>query len=197
MYEYLQGRLVNRGPARVVVDVGGIGYELAVPVGADLGAVGEDVCVWTHLVVREDAHTLYGFPDTRAREWFRVLLGVRGVGPGLALGILSGLPAEAFLQALVDNDPKPLVAIRGVGRKTAEQILLDLRDKAPRLAAGADHSPAELVPQAPRSRVAEDAVSALVSIGYKEKEAERSVAAAAKSVDPNDLEALVRAALQG
>ncbi|MEM7307590.1 MAG: Holliday junction branch migration protein RuvA [Planctomycetota bacterium] len=199
MYEYLEGRLERRGPARVVVDVGGVGYDLAVPIGAAFDASpkrdrGDRVRVWTHLVVREDAQDLYGFPDADTRDWFRGLLAVRGVGPAVALGVLSGLPTERLLQAILDDDPAPLVAVKGIGRKTAEQILLDLRDRAPKLAAQA-------APEAPeersRTQAMLDAVQALVSIGYKEKEARKSVESAAASVDPDDLEALVRASLQG
>ena len=193
MYEYLEGRLERRGPARVVVDVGGVGYDLAVPVGAVFDDT-PPVRVWTHLVVREDAQDLYGFPDARMRDGFRSLLAVRGVGPAVALGILSGLTVDRLLEAILGDDPEPLVAVRGVGRKTAQQILLDLRDKAPRLAAEAQPTRAD---EPAGSRAMLDAVSALVSIGYKEREAKKSVAAAAEHVDPDDLEALVRTALKG
>ncbi len=193
MYDYLEGRLERRGPARVVVDVGGVGYDVAVPVGAHFKH-GETNRVWTHLVVRDDAHLLYGFPDLQTREWFRALLVVRGVGPALALGILSGLSTASLLDAILENDSRSLVAIRGVGRKTAEQILLDLRDKAPRL--GAEIA-GVIVPQpSGRSAAMADAVQALTSIGYTEKEAQRSVEGAARHVDRNDLELLVRAALK-
>ena len=191
MYDYLKGRIDRRGPARIVVDVGGVGYDVAVPVGAEFASLDVDVRVWTHLVVRDDAHILYGFPDPDSRAWFRGLLAVRGVGPALALGILSGLPTDRLLAALLESDPAPLVAIKGVGRKTAEQILLDLRDRAPRLAVEA---PAAIGAQ--RSTAMLDAVQALVSIGYKEKEAHKSVETAARQVDRDDLEALVRTALQ-
>jgi Holliday junction DNA helicase RuvA len=194
VYDHLEGRVERRGPAKLVVCVGGVGYEVAVPVGMDFETDGKQRRVYVHLVVREDAHQLYGFPDRDARAWFRGLLGVRGVGPALALGILSALAPERLLAAIVENDPLPLVGVKGVGRKTAEQILLDLRDKAPRLAAEV-----EIVPVAGprRSAAVLDAVQALVSIGYREKEAEKSVAAAAQEVGEDDLEALVRTAISG
>lgn len=191
MYDYLQGQLVRREPARIVVEVSGVGYDVAVAVGADFPPTDSQVRVWTHLVVREDVQQLYGFPDPDARAWFRSLLAVRGVGPALALGILSGLSTDHLMQALLEKDPAPLVAIRGVGRKTAEQILLDLRDRAPLTASA---SPAAI--PSDRSRAMLDAVQALVSIGYKEREAHRSVEHAASHVDRDDLEALVRTALQ-
>lgn len=191
MYDYLQGQLVRREPARIVVEVAGVGYDVAVAVGSEFPETDSQVRVWTHLVVREDAQKLFGFPDPDARTWFRSLLAVRGIGPALALGILSGLSTDRLMQALLDKDPAPLVAIRGVGRKTAEQILLDLRDRAPQTAGA---SPAAA--SSDRSRAMLDAVQALVSIGYKEKEAHRSVEHAASRVDRDDLEALVRTALQ-
>jgi len=194
LYDYLEGRLERRGPARIVVDVGGIGYDLSVPVGLDFGPAGRPRRVFAHLVVREDAHLLYGFPDADTRAWFRALLDVRGVGPALALGILSGLSTDRLFRALTENDPAPLMALRGVGRKTAEQILLDLRGKAPQLAAAT-----ALLPAAAGERTSAmlDAVQALVSIGYREKEALQSVENAAKEVGREDLEALVRTALSG
>ncbi len=195
MYDYLEGRLERRGPARIVVDVGGVGYDLAVPVGLDFGPMGQKRRVYAHLVVRDDAHLLFGFPDARTRTWFRALLDVRGIGPALALGILSGLTVERLFQAILADDIAPLVALRGVGRKTAEQILLDLRGKVAQLASSTEvASPAAA---GERSSAMLDAVQALVSIGYKEKEALRSVETAAAEVGRDDLEALVRAALSG
>jgi Holliday junction DNA helicase RuvA len=199
LYEYLEGRLVSRAPAKVVLDVGGVGYDLSVPVGADFPPVGEDaarVRLWTHLVVREDAHQLYGFASSAEREIFRLLLSVRGVGPGLALAILSSLSADQLLLAIQREDVGALKAIRGVGKKTAEQVLLDLRDKAPRLAGAGvlDEDPARR--EEPRSRIHHDAVQALVSVGYTDKQAEASVKRAAARVPEDDLESLVRAALQ-
>ena len=197
MYDYLEGRLASRGAARLILDVGGVGYDLAVPLGSRFDG-GEPLRVWTHLVVREDAHSLFGFPDRRTRDLFRVLLGVRGVGPALALGVLSSLAPDELLEALVQEDLRRLVSIKGVGKKTAEQILLDLRDKATALLPGAPRAAGELTPQRPGPAAdnIEDAVGALVSIGFKDKEARRNVQRAAERVDPADLELLVRTALQ-
>jgi Holliday junction DNA helicase RuvA len=198
VYEYLEGCVVQRTAARLVLDVNGHGYDISVPVGADFrGREGERTRVYTHFVVREDAHRLYGFPDERLRALFRLLLDVRGVGPVLALTILSGLSEEDLLTAIASGDKKPLVRIRGVGKKTAEQILLDLRDRAPKPAAKAGS--AELRPVARASAREErlvDAVRALASIGYAEPEARRAVERAAEKLPTDDLEALVRAALQ-
>lgn len=198
MYDYIEGRLAERRAAHVVIEAGGVGYDLAVPLGVEFAAregKAGTVRAWTHLVVREDAHLLFGFPDKELRELFRLLLEVRGVGPSVALAVLSSLPGDELLTAIGAQDPKPFLRVKGVGKKTAEQILLDLRDKAPRRFA----TPAAgtLTPRGPaRGREFEDAVRALVSIGYSDKEAEKSVERAAAKVPVNDLERLVRTALQ-
>lgn len=201
MYEFLEGRLASRGATRVVIDVGGVGYDVSVPLGSDFTPVAEKaggperVRIFTHLVVREDAHRLFGFSTQRTREIFRLLLQVRGVGPGLALAILSSLPGESLLQAVASGDAAAFTRIKGVGKKTADQILLDLRDRAPR---PTDVEDGVVVPPPPRdSQAVSDAIRALVSIGYSEKEARKSVERAAAQVDGEDLELLVRTALQG
>ncbi|MDZ4771963.1 MAG: Holliday junction branch migration protein RuvA [Planctomycetota bacterium] len=196
MFEYIEGMIVGRTAARLVVDVAGVGYDLAVPLTATFPAGGK-ARVFTHLVVREDSHTLFGFPDRETRELFRVLLSVRGVGPVMALGILSGLPRADLVEAIAAGDAKRLTRIKGVGQKTADQILLDLRDKADVLRADLG-SPHAVLPSAKRADPNfEDAVAALMSIGYSEKQARAGVERAALSVDTKNLEALVRAALAG
>jgi Holliday junction DNA helicase RuvA len=195
VYEYLEGEIAGRGATRIVLDVGGVGYDVSVPLAAHFPESGR-TRVWTHLVVREDAHILCGFPDRETRDLFRLLLSVRGVGPAMALGILSGLPRGPLLDAVADGDATTLTKIRGVGQKTADQIVLDMREKAERmraeLASGGD-SRAAAAPGADGS--IEDAVQALVSIGYSEKEAKKSVERAAQRVDKKNLELLVRTAL--
>ena len=198
MYEYLDGRLESRHATRVVVDVGGVGYCLAIPLGSDFrraprGPEGA-VRVWTHLVVRDDAHLLYGFADDESRQLFRLLLTVRGIGPGLALGILSHLSGDALLAAIATGDAQALLAVRGVGKKTAQQILLDLKDRAPSQPATVRQG--VVVPAGRDGRVLEDAIHALVSIGYSDKEARKNVEQAASRVDEDDLETLVRTALR-
>lgn len=197
MYEYLEGEVVLHAPARLVVAVGGVGYALSVPLGLPF-AEGRPARVWTHLVVREDAHTLYGFATPRQRDLFRLLLAVRGVGPAMALTLLSGLPGERLVEAIVGGDAQTLCRVKGVGKKTAEQILLDLRDRVGLLAgrelrAGAAATPSE---EASR-RLLADAVAALVSIGYKEKEARKLIERVAEGAPTLQVEELVRAALRG
>ncbi|QDV07009.1 Holliday junction ATP-dependent DNA helicase RuvA [Planctomycetes bacterium Poly30] len=199
MYEFISGEVADRTGTAVILDVGGVGYELIAPLGAAFPAKGSRAKVFTHFSVREDHQTLYGFPRREDRDLFRILLRVRGVGPSMALGILSGLSADDLTRAVVQEDLKALTRIKGVGKKTGEQILLDLRDKTALLAAvsGDMATVVTTTPDAPTtsSNVA-DAVTALISIGYSEKEAAKSVEKAAKDVGEEDLEALVRAAMR-
>ena len=200
MYEFISGTVADRTPASVVIDAAGVGFELLAPIGAAFPAVGEAATVFAHLVVREDAQTLYGFPSRDDRDLFRILLRVRGVGPSMALGVLSGMSAAEIAGAVARDDLKAFTAIKGVGKKTAEQILLDLRDKSALLASVAGAAPAAPVPVEPGEGSAPpnlaDAITALVSIGYSDKEATKKVEAAASDVGTDDLEALVRAAMR-
>ncbi len=191
MYDFIEGECAERAPARLVLNVGGVGFELLVPLTSRFPAKGR-ARAWTHLAVREDAHTLYGFEDRDTRDLFRLLLSVRGVGPTVALALLSGLPRGPLLAAIAAGDAETLTRIRGIGAKTAQQILLDLKDKAVILG-HAESRPAEA--KKPADAHVEDAVSALISIGYSEKDARSNVERAAKKVDGKDLEGLVRAAL--
>ncbi|MCA9001553.1 MAG: Holliday junction branch migration protein RuvA [Planctomycetes bacterium] len=199
MYDFLEGQVASRRAANLTLLVSGVGYDLRIPLGVPMPQVGESKRIHVHLAVREDAHVLYGFPDRDLRDLFRLLLKVRGVGPNMALAVLSGLSRDDFLRALLSDDVKRLQAIKGVGKKTAEQILLDLKDKAKSLAAEGLTAGAEApgVPAGPSIKGnMEDAVQALVSIGYPEKDATKRVESAAKQVDPSDLESLVRTAIQ-
>jgi len=195
VYDYIEGQLSERRPARLVLEAGGVGYDMAVPLGCDFPEREGRVRAWTHLVVREDAHLLFGFPERALREVFRLLLEVRGVGPAVALAVLSSLPGEELLRAVAGQDATPLLRVKGVGKKTAEQILLDLREKAPRMLA--DGARGTLVPRpGGERRSLEDAVRALVSIGYTDREARRNVERAADQVQGDDLELLLRTALR-
>lgn len=199
MYEYLEGQVAQRTATSVVLDVGGVGYELLAPLGSSFAARGARARVWTHLVVRADAHVLYGFAGREARELFRLLLVVRGVGPSMALAILSGLTPRDLVQAILDEDLVTLTRVKGVGKKTAQQILLDLQDRARKLAVGLEVAPGVIAPAAPPSPASDnidDATTALMSIGYPAKEARKLVERAAEEVDPTDLERLVRSAIR-
>jgi Holliday junction DNA helicase RuvA len=193
VYEFFRGRVVARTPARVVLDVAGVGYDLVVPAGSVFPPDGE-ATVWAHLAVREDAHTLYGFPDREARELFRQLLKVKGVGPTMALSLLSGLRPAELVAAIVDADAAALTRVKGVGKKTAEQILLDLRDRVGSFEIEPPAAGVARPDNAVASNVA-DARAALTSIGFTDKEAAKAVDVAASKVGTDDVELLIRTAL--
>jgi len=194
----LSGTLISKHPPDILVDVGGVGYEVQVPMTTlyALPAVGERVLLLTHLVVREDAQILFGFGGERERQLFRELIKVNGVGPRLALTILSGMDAAAFVRCIQGGDLTALTRLPGVGKKTAERLLIEMRDRlkdwlneiAPAHAA----LPTAVAPQ---SSALADAESALVTLGYKPQEASRMVAAV--NTDPAlGCEDLIRRALQ-
>lgn len=193
MYEFLEGIVHRQAPTSLVLQVGGIGYALLVPFGTRFPQ-GERARVFVHQVVREDAHTLYGFGDEEQRDLFRLLLSVRGVGPAVALSLLSGLDTASLVQAILSEDRAAICRAKGVGKRTAEQILLDLRERVARFG----HEPER--PSAPHGApgedaAREDAVLALVSIGFKEKEASALVVRLAEADPALDTEQLIRAAL--
>ena len=170
----LRGTLLRKEPPALLVDVGGIGYELEAPMTTfyDLPAVGETVLLHTHLVVREDAHLLYGFARESQRRQFRALLKINGIGPRVALALLSGLAEEELVRCIAEEDVARLIQVPGIGRKTAERLIVELRDKLSSEPA-AERAISSAVPAAPDS--VSDAVSALVALGYKPQEASRAV----------------------
>ena len=193
----LSGTLLHKRPPEIVVDVGGVGYELQVPMTTlfQLPDVGETVTLVTHHAVREDAHTLYGFAGERDRELFRALIRVSGVGPKLALTILSGMDSEHFARAVQGGDLSALVALPGVGKKTAERLLVEMRDRIAAWQAPGDAGAAPSATAGPVPDKLADAEQALVALGYKPAEAARLVAA----VDDErigDSEELIRLALR-
>jgi holliday junction DNA helicase RuvA len=191
---HLKGRLVVRQAPSLVVDVHGVGYECEAPMSTfyELPALGAEVALYTHLVVRDDAHVLYAFGTEDERRVFRALLKVSGVGPKIALGVLSGISIEAFLTCLEAQDPDTLVRIPGVGRKTAERILIDLRDRVQGLI-GTGTAPVAAGIGQPSAAQGE-AYSALVALGYRPAEVVRLL----KAVDPEGAttEDLIRRALR-
>ena len=192
----LRGVLVAKQPPEILVDVGGIGYELQVPMTTlfQLPALGEEVALITHFAVREDAQVLYGFIDPRDRELFRNLVRVSGVGPKLALAILSGMDADSFVRCVQRDDTASLVALPGVGRKTAERLLVEMRDRLSDWLGGPD-TPATTALAGVPGGITADAEGALVALGYRPAEAARLVAAVNDdSID--DSEELIRRALR-
>ena len=178
----IPGTLVQKQPPDILVDVGGVGYEVQVPMTTlfQLPQLGDEVSLVTHFVVREDAQLLYGFIDERDRRLFRQLIKVTGVGPKLALTILSGMDSSSFARCVQRDDISSLVALPGVGKKTAERLLVEMRDKLKdwfgagdaevTLAAGGDV-------RVPVANKMADAEGALIALGYKPQEASRMVAA--------------------
>jgi Holliday junction DNA helicase RuvA len=179
MIGFLKGRLASKQPPSLMVDVNGVGYELEAPMSTFYGlpATGEPVALYTHLVVREDAHILFGFGTDSERRLFRGLLKVSGVGPKIALGILSGASVEDFLRIVEAEDIAMLTRIPGIGRKTAERVIIEMRDNVQKLAVpAAREAGAPLVSAATSPQT--EAFAALVALGYKPPEATRLLKAA-------------------
>jgi Holliday junction DNA helicase RuvA len=199
----LKGVVLERRPPHLLLDVGGVGYELEAPLSVffDLPADGEAVELHTHLVVREDAHLLFGFRQRAERDLFRTLIRVSGVGPKLALTLLSGIEAPRFVRCVQEGDVATLTRLPGVGKKTAERLVVEMRDRI--ATAFADAFPAEPgaepAPSPPGAegvaRIAEEAEGALVALGYRPAEAARMVGAVLE--DGLSTEEVLRRALRG
>ena len=175
MYEFLSGKIVRKNPTQLVLEVGGIGFELTIPLSTfhALSGAGEEAKILTHFLVREDNQQLFGFASEEERSLFRLLLSVSGVGPKMALTILSGIGIVEFRKAIVEGALPVLTAISGIGRKTAERLIVELREKVlllePRISA---NLPAR-VPVGDRK--VEDALQALVSLGYRRNDARLAI----------------------
>jgi Holliday junction DNA helicase RuvA len=198
MISFLHGKLVEALPTQVTLEVNGVGYEVLIPLSSydKLPPPGQNLKLLTHLAVREDSHTLYGFMTTSERELFRLLINtVTGIGPKLALNVLSGISVRAFRGAVANGDVKSLSQISGVGRKTAERIVLELKDKIG--AAGAWEAASAQRALSPDEQRVNDAVLALIALGFKQLEAHDSVRKALETLGPEtSLEDLVRACLK-
>jgi len=194
----LRGTLAQKQPPLLLIDVGGVGYEVEAPMSTfyQLPALGETVVLHTHLVVREDAHLLFGFASESERRLFRALIKVNGVGAKLALTILSGISADEFARCVQENDTAALVRLPGVGKKTAERLIVEMRDRLADWDSGValpGAAPAQVAAAPPQDET-RDAISALISLGYKPPEASRLVS----KVETEGLssEAIIRAALK-
>jgi holliday junction DNA helicase RuvA len=198
MITFLHGKLADALPTQVTVDVNGVGYEVLIPISSfdKLPKPGQELKLLTHLVVREDAHLLYGFMTSHERELFRLLIhAVSGIGPKIALNILSGMNPTAFKGAVAKGDVKALSQISGVGKKTAERIVVELRDKFG--AAGAWEASSAKHGLSQEEQKINDAVLALIALDYKAAEAHETVRAAAAALgEQATLEELVRASLR-
>ncbi|HWW01014.1 MAG TPA: Holliday junction branch migration protein RuvA [Candidatus Acidoferrum sp.] len=198
MIGFLKGKLVEALPTQVVLDVNGVGYEALIPLSSydKLPQPGQDVKLLTHLAVREDAHTLYGFMTAPERELFRLLVNtVSGIGPKIALNVLSGISVTAFRGAVANGDIKALSQISGVGKKTAERIVVELKDKVG--AAGAWEAASAQRALSPEDQRVNDAVLALMALGFKQVEAHDSIRKAQGALGSQaTVEDLVRACLR-
>ena len=198
----LRGIILEKQPPEILLEVSGVGYELQLPMTCfyELPSLGEEVTLYTHFVVREDAQLLYGFNNRRERSLFRELLKANGVGPKLALAILSGMSANQVVSAIEREDISSLIKLPGVGKKTAERLVVEMKDRLKGWGEGALFTPmtdAVGVAQAngePLSNVEEEAISALLALGYKPQQAATVVSKVAKP--EMKVEALIREALR-
>jgi Holliday junction DNA helicase RuvA len=198
MINFLQGKLVETLPTQVTVDVHGVGYEALIPLSSydKLPPLGGEVKLLTHLAIREDAHVLYGFITPAEREMFRLLINtVSGIGPKIALNVLSGMSVTTLRGAVSNGDVKALSQISGVGRKTAERIVVELKDKIG--AAGAWEALSAQRGLSAADQKINDAVLAMMALGFKQVEAHDAVRAAQAVLGPETtVEDLVRASLR-
>ena len=194
MIAHLKGRVLRKSPQEVIVDVGGVGYRVNIPVSTfyRLGEEGAEVSLRVHTHVREDALALFGFLTGHEQDLFERLIQVAGVGPKLAVNILSGIEAAELASALRGSDIARLTRVPGVGKKTAERLILELKDKMPPAAEAATEADAEAAAATPK----EDLLSALAHLGYSRVEAERGVDRALRDDGTGRFEDLLRRALQ-
>ena len=197
MIGQIEGTIIEKNPPEILVEVAGITYEILVPMSTlyQLPESGELVRLHTHFSVREDAQTLYGFFDAETKKMFRSLVRVNGVGPKMALGILSGMSVEDFVQAVRNNDSEAMVRMPGVGKKTAERLMIEMRDKM--IEWGSDDNVGSDLSSQTKSSFTKDAEIAMINLGYKPQQAARAIAQVLK-VNPeiNDSEELIRFSLK-
>lgn len=196
MIGQLRGKILAKQPPQLLIDVNGVGYEIDASMNTfyRLPEIGQEVLLFTHLVVREDAHLLYGFSTQEEKSLFRILLKVNGVGPRLALTILSSMEPNHFVQNIINNDTSALTRMPGIGKKTAERLVIEMRDK---LSGWQSHpslerSPA-MIPNG-RRQITQDAIAALIALGYKPQQANTEIT----KIDDGNMssEELIRCALR-
>jgi len=191
MIAHLRGKLLSKHPNQTIVETGGVGYDvtISVPTFSELPTVGSEVALHIHTHVREDALALYGFLRSSEKFLFEKLITVSGIGPKLAITILSGMAADEMVGAIRGNDVAKLTRIPGIGRKTAERMVLELRDKLPEAGAGAAVTMQAVTP------LEDDVLSALVNLGYQRAAAEKALAIASQSGKGGSFDKLFREAL--
>jgi Holliday junction DNA helicase RuvA len=191
---HLRGRLLDKQPNRIVLDVAGVGYDVSVPLSTfyGLGESGSEIALRIHTHVREDALALYGFATRLEQELFERLIGVSGIGPKVGLAVLSGIEPPDLIRAIERSDLARLTAIPGVGRKTAERIVLELKDRLPR----AQPEPVASAGAAAPSALRDDVLSALMNLGYHRPLAEKAVDRAVTATPDGDFERTLKQALR-
>lgn len=186
MIAWLEGVLLEKQPPTLVLNVGGVGYELEVPAStfAELPAINETISLHIHMVVREDAQLLFAFTTAQQRDLFRSLIRVNGVGPKVGLAVLSTMSIQELLQSMTDEDYLPLTRVPGIGKKTAQRLLVEMKDRLPK-----EFSDVSLQVGGSRSGSSErqDAISALISLGYKDRDASRIIRALPEELSSEDL----------
>jgi len=191
MIAHLRGKLLAKHPNQAVVETGGVGYDvvITVPTFSDLPGVGSEVALNIHTHVREDQIALYGFLRSTEKTLFEKLINVSGIGPKLAITILSGMAADEMVGSIRGNDIARLTRIPGIGKKTAERMVLELRDKLPA------QGPEAITAVSPLSAVEEDVLSALMNLGYQRPVAEKALVSSGKNTQNSSFEAMFRQAL--
>lgn len=194
MIAQLHGKLLDKSPTRVLLEVHGVGYEISISLSTfeKLPAAGESLTLLTHLHVREDALQLFGFATAKERQLFQLLISVTGVGPKVAQSILSGCEVEAFCRHIQQNDTAAMTAIPGIGKKTAERLAMELRDRIAPLLAEPQRGSAPAAP----ARINDEALLALISLGYPRANAEKAVRQALAEKEDQTLEELIKHALR-
>ena len=199
MIAFLRGKLIEKSANTVVIDVGGVGYEVHVPLSTfyELGDIGDDVALKIQTIVREDSISFYGFMTSHEREIFALLISVSGIGPKSAISALSGMGADEMIAAIRDNNLARLTAIPGVGKKTAERLVVELKDKVKTIGgvAAKGATPQDEDGKTPAGAI-DDAVSALVNLGYQRQAAEKAVTKSAQEGTELEVQKLLRRSLQ-
>ena len=198
MIAYLSGKLLEKQTTTVIIDVGGVGYEVSIPLSTfyELGDVGSDVSLRIYTNVREDAIQLFGFKTLRERELYLRLISVQGIGAKSGITMLSGMSADEIIMAIRSNDLARLTSIPGVGRKTAERLVIELRDKVGEMSGDGSALDAASRKAMPSDAVFEDALSALINLGYQRNAAEKALNQASQEGTEISVQKLLRRALQ-
>lgn len=194
MFALLSGKMVHKATDGLIVDIGGVGYQVLVPLSTyyELGEEGSDVTLRIHTVVREDSITLYGFLTEEEKAIFTRLIQVSGIGPRTGIGMLSGLSAAEFVGAVRRSDVKKISGVPGIGKKTAERVILELKDKVESLSIAGEGG--RIVQEA--SPLQNDVISALVNLGYQKNRVEKTVSEIMKRDKPNRFDDLLRKSLR-